>query len=49
MKLQDFDFRVWYDVSECYIENPYIASFHSADKIIGGEVYHDVWKVSRFC
>ncbi|EAK9927669.1 hypothetical protein A0X74_03595 [Campylobacter jejuni] len=48
MKLQDFDFRIWYDISECYVENPYIASFHSADKIIGGEVYHDFGKCPDF-
>ncbi|ELC5068738.1 hypothetical protein RJK75_000366 [Campylobacter jejuni] len=48
MKLQDFDFRIWYDISECYVENPYIASFHSADKIIGGQVYHDFGKCPDF-
>ncbi|EJQ2687788.1 YopX family protein [Campylobacter jejuni] len=48
MKLSDFDFRVWYDISECYVENPYIASFHSADKIIGGQVYHDFGKCPDF-
>ncbi|EHG6209832.1 hypothetical protein J5K06_000748 [Campylobacter jejuni] len=35
-------------MSECYVENPYIASFHSADKIIGGQVYHDFGKCPDF-
>ncbi|EAJ5678502.1 hypothetical protein CII90_06405 [Campylobacter lari] len=48
MKLSEFGFRMWYDISECYVENPYIASFHSVDKIIGGQVYHDFGKCPDF-